>query len=113
MYQMDGETLSFNANPDKAYSKLFTELKSGTPMVIGINGNHAINAVRLIQDLEDANKFKLEVYDKAMIKHTNFKKFNGEVKDIEESSDIQRILTPTMYVYPSLTKEFGLDILPF
>ena len=63
MYQMDGETLSFNATPDKAYSKLFTELKSGTPMVIGINGNHAINAVRLIQDLEDANKFKLEVYD--------------------------------------------------
>lgn len=74
MYQMDGESLSFAPNPDKAYNKLVTELKSGTPMVIEINGNHAINAVRLIQDLEDSNKFKLEVYDN---------NYPGEVRYIE------------------------------
>lgn len=63
MFQMDGETMSFSADPDKSYNKLFNELGSGNPIVIGVGGNHAINAVRLIQDLEDANKFKLEVYD--------------------------------------------------
>ena len=74
MYQMDGDTLPFSGSHDKAYNKLVTELKSGNPMVIGINGNHAINAVRLIQDLEDANKFKLEVYDN---------NYPGEVRYIE------------------------------
>ena len=63
MLQMDEDTISFSSSPDDAYNKMLKELKEGTPLVIDINGNHAINAVRLIQDLENANKFKLEVYD--------------------------------------------------
>lgn len=63
MLQMQAEQTSFTSDPDDAYTKLLNKLEDGTPMVISVGGNHAINAVRLIQDLEDANKFKLEVYD--------------------------------------------------
>lgn len=72
--QMQAKQTSFTADPDDAYAKLVDKLEDGIPMVITINGNHAINGVRLIQDLEDANKFKLEVYDN---------NYPGEVKYIE------------------------------
>lgn len=61
--QADAEKVSFSANPDEAFNKLYEDLSNGIPVVIGINGNHAINAIRLIQNIDDANKFKLEVYD--------------------------------------------------
>jgi hypothetical protein len=65
------------------------------------------------------------VNEYAMIKHTKFKKFNGEIPtktvtveqagkapltQIIEDADYQKITNNTMYVYPSLTKEFGLCI---
>ncbi len=72
-------------------------------------------------DITDANKYRFwpgtldhvteylghsmnMVNDSAMIKHTPFKEFNGT------PNPVQNITTPTMYVYPSLTKEFGLCI---
>ena len=44
---------------------MYSQLNDGTPLVIGLSGagNHAINAIRLIQDTNDANKYKIEVYD--------------------------------------------------
>lgn len=61
--QAKDDYVGFSSDPDKAYELLTEKLSSGIPVVIGVNRNHAINAVRLIQDNEDANKFKLEVYD--------------------------------------------------
>ena len=63
MLQINDEAISFSTTSDKAYSSLYTELKNGNPIVIGIGGNHAVNAIRLIQDNSDSNKFKLEIYD--------------------------------------------------
>lgn len=63
MLQIHDESISFSSESDKAYSNLYTELKNGNPIVIGIGGDHAVNAIRLIQDNSDSNKFKLEIYD--------------------------------------------------
>ncbi len=61
--QADAKKISFSSNPDKAFNELFDQLDNDTPLVIGVDGNHAINAIRLIQDTSDSNKFKIEVYD--------------------------------------------------
>lgn len=63
MLQIHDESISFSSESDKAYSNLYTKLKNGNPIVIGIGGDHAVNAIRLIQDNSDSNKFKLEIYD--------------------------------------------------
>ena len=59
----DTKKTSFTADPDKAWALLKTKLESGDPTVIGINDNHAINAIKLVQDNNDSNVFKLAVYD--------------------------------------------------
>ncbi len=66
--QLEEKTQSFDAEPDKAYDSLVSKLQAGIPVVFEFSskemgGGHATNAVRLIQDLEDANLFKLEIYD--------------------------------------------------
>ena len=55
------EEIGFGDSPDKAFSALKESLNNNIPIVIGINGNHAINAVKLIQ--QSPNKYKIEVYD--------------------------------------------------
>lgn len=72
--QLDDKTQSFSNDADKTYNSLVKELNSGNPIVLGIGGDHAVNAVRLIQDNTDSNKLKLEIYDN---------KFPGEKKYIE------------------------------
>ncbi len=61
--QIDDKNISFSTTPDKAFQELENKLTNGTPVVLAINNNHAINAIKLIQDINDANKFKIEVYD--------------------------------------------------
>lgn len=61
--QVDSKNIAFSADPDDAWDELFNNLSDGTPQILGINGNHAINAIKLIQDISDSNKFKIEVYD--------------------------------------------------
>ena len=61
--QAEDEEIDFSTSPDKAYNELINELQSNNPIVIGIGGDHAVNAIRLIQDNDNANKFKLEIYD--------------------------------------------------
>lgn len=63
MLQIDDVVLSFYGNNDKAYKELVKELNNKNPIIIGIGGDHAVNAVRLIQDNNNSNKFKLEIYD--------------------------------------------------
>lgn len=63
MLQVHDETISFSSTSDKAYNMLVSELRSSNPIVISIGGNHAVNAIRLIQDNTDSNKFKIEIYD--------------------------------------------------
>lgn len=61
--QAKDEGISFSSESDKAFETLVDKLSQGIPQLISINGNHAINAIRFIQDTEDADKFKIEVYD--------------------------------------------------
>ena len=61
--QFADKDVSFSADPDKAYETLNDEFNNGTPVVLGVAGNHAVNGIRLIQDINDANKFKIEIYD--------------------------------------------------
>ena len=63
--QANAKKTSFSSDSDKAFNELYSQLNDGTPLVIGLSGagNHAINAIRLIQDTNDANKYKIEVYD--------------------------------------------------
>ena len=61
--QTNAKTTKFAYDRDKAYDELVTSLTNGNPQILIINGNHAINAIKLIQDNDDSNKFKIEVYD--------------------------------------------------
>ena len=61
--QINDKRTSFSSNPDKSFELLKYRLHSGIPTVISVGGNHAVNALRLISDIDDSNKFKIEVYD--------------------------------------------------
>ena len=61
--QVEDDRTSFSSDPDKAFEELNSGLSAGTPLVTTVAGNHAINSIRLIQDINDSNKFKIEVYD--------------------------------------------------
>lgn len=61
--QADAKKTSFSSDPDKAFNELYNQLNDDTPLIIAVAGNHAINATRLIQDTNDSNKYKIEVYD--------------------------------------------------
>jgi len=60
--QVDDRRTSFQSDPDRAFEELKSNLSTGNPIVSVIPG-HAINSIKLIQDINDANKFKIEVYD--------------------------------------------------
>lgn len=55
--------LSFQSEPDKAFEALKEDLTNGVPVITIIDSKHAINSIKLIQDINDSNKFKIEVYD--------------------------------------------------
>ena len=61
--QIDDSRLSFSTEPDITFERLNNDLVKGIPSVISVGGNHAVNAIKLIQDINDSNKFKIEVYD--------------------------------------------------
>ncbi len=62
IHQNQMKTTSFSTKPDQAFEELQTNLSNNIPQPISI-GDHEINALRLIQDNNDSNKFKIEVYD--------------------------------------------------
>lgn len=72
--QLNSSKLSFSSKPDESFERLKNELSSGTPVILGINNGHAINAIRLLQDSRNSNKFTLQVYDN---------NYAGQVRSIE------------------------------
>lgn len=72
--QASDKRTSFSTSPDNAFDELYNQLSGGTPVILSISGTHVINATKLIQDVNDANKFKIEVYDN---------NFPGEVRYID------------------------------
>ena len=81
--QNSAKRYSFNSEPDKTFNKLVEDLSSGTPSVMIFNDDdlfsrsaHAVNAISLIQDNNDSNKFYLEIYDN---------NYAGETRTIEIS----------------------------
>lgn len=63
LLQFSDENISFTTDSDKAYSMLSTKLYYNEPIILIINGNHAINATKLFIDAQDNNKYAIEVYD--------------------------------------------------
>ena len=61
--QVDDSRLSFNTSPDEAFDTLLEKLNQNIPILTIIYNGHAINATKLIQDNDDANRFYIEVYD--------------------------------------------------
>ena len=61
--QVDDSRLSFDASPDKAFDTLLEKLNQNIPILTIIYNGHAINATKIIQDNDDANRFYIEVYD--------------------------------------------------
>ena len=61
--QFTSENISFVVDSNKADSTLGTELAYGNPVLLIINNNHAIIATKLFVDVNDNNKYKIEVYD--------------------------------------------------
>lgn len=64
--QANAKSTFFSSDPDKAFEELNRHLNKDIPTVLavtGLGGGHAINAIKLIQDINDSNKFKIEVYD--------------------------------------------------
>ncbi len=61
--QFKEKNTSFYSDPDKSFDELYKQLNEGNPLVISLSRVHAVNAIRLIQDVNDSNKFKIEVYD--------------------------------------------------
>ena len=74
--QIGDKITSFSTDSDRAFIELKEGLAAGKPLVITINHNHGINAIKLISDTNDANKFKIEVYDN---------NYPGETRYIEVS----------------------------
>ncbi len=59
----DDKRISFAVDPDKAFEELKSRLSKGTPTILVINGNHAVNATKLVQNNNDPNKYSIAVYD--------------------------------------------------
>ena len=72
--QIDDDRFMFSSKPDKSFEKMKEDLLMGNPIITSVAGNHAVNAIKLIQDIHNANKFKIEVYDN---------NFPGETRYIE------------------------------
>ncbi|MBQ7980983.1 MAG: hypothetical protein IJ305_05170, partial [Oscillospiraceae bacterium] len=70
------------ADGKECFERIQQRLLEGTPAVLLINGNHAVNAISLIQDADCPRRFILQVYD------TNYP---GEIREIT----VERIVTGT------------------
>ena len=70
------------ADGKECFDRIQQRLLEGTPAVLLINGNHAVNAISLIQDADCPRRFILQVYD------TNYP---GEIREIT----VERIVTGT------------------
>ena len=67
-----------NFNVDENFNKLITKLNDGIPVLFSFQvpnrGGHAVNAIQLIDDMDDVNKFKIAIYDN---------NYPGEIRYVE------------------------------
>ena len=67
-----------NSNVDENFNKLITKLNDRIPVVFSFRvpniGSHAVNAIQLIDDMDDVNKFKIAIYDN---------NYPGEIRYVE------------------------------
>ena len=67
-----------NFNADENFNKLITKLNDGIPVLFNFQvpsgGGHAVNAIQLIDDMDDVNKFKIAIYDN---------NYPGEIRYVE------------------------------
>ncbi|MBE6140828.1 MAG: VWA domain-containing protein [Firmicutes bacterium] len=88
--QVQDERISFAEDSDMCFEYLIESLNNKDPLITIINYNHAINSIRLIQDLNDANLFKIEVYDNnypGIIKYLNIKRNKYSLWQREKTKD--------------------------
>lgn len=57
------EKFYFYDNNDTAFENLKSQLANGTPVLIRINDDYTVLAVKLLADVNNMNKYKIEVYD--------------------------------------------------
>ena len=53
----------FYDNNDTAFERLTSTLNSGSPVMIRINDDYTVLAIKVLADSNNMNKFKIEVYD--------------------------------------------------
>lgn len=85
--QINDERISFTSEPDKAYARLEKEIKKGVPVLVTINDSYAVNAIRILRDNKDSNKFKIEVYDSnypGETRYINAERTKYNIKGLEE-----------------------------
>lgn len=62
--QYSDNKVSSTTDPDKTFALLESKLQNGEPALLFVsNGLHVINAVKLLRDEYDSNKYVIEVYD--------------------------------------------------
>ena len=83
------EKFYFFDNNDTAFSQLTKTLLSGEPVMIRINDDYTVLAVKLLADSKNLNKYKIEVYDpnySGIPKYIEVDRY--KFSDIEENTKI-------------------------
>lgn len=57
------DTISFKDNPEQVMNNLKDSLINSKTVILKLNDTYTVNAIRIVEDNTNANKFKIEVYD--------------------------------------------------
>lgn len=57
------ERISFETDPDKAYKFIFDSIQKGEVPVLILNDSYSVAVEKILVNINDSNKFKLEIYD--------------------------------------------------
>lgn len=85
------EKFNFYDNNDKAFEKLTSTLKSGSPVMIRINDDYTVLATKMLVDSVNTNKYKIEVYDP---NYAGIKKYiDVERYKFSDIAEISKVIT--------------------
>ena len=81
----------FYDNNDTAFERLTTTLKNGSPVMIRINDDYTVLAIKLLADTDNMNKYKIEVYD---ANYAGVKKYiEVDRNKYSEITEISKVIT--------------------